>query len=401
MLKGAKIVCVGFPKWEGEYMKSTVQLMTELALHNDVLYIDYPYTWKDLYRAYKSKDNQLVKRLMSRQVHHKLENKIMDNGAQLKVLTLKPFIPANWLKSANAYQLLSKWNANRNLQLVRKVLSQIQFDSPIIINAFNPALGRQWARKFNEKILVYYCYDEISAAPWIKAHGSREEKAFMQVADMIITSSTQLQKTKSAFNSHCYTVKNGVNYELFGRKNAHPAFVHPDAHPIVGYLGSVDDRLDYQLLQTLIKDNQDKHFLFVGRTNSKEGEYTLSQFDNVTLAGPQPIHQLPNWVASFDVGTIPFEKNKLTASIYPLKINEYLAQGKPVVTTSFSDLTDFESNIIIADEPADFKAAINHAMLQNQAQCIEKRRAVAQENSWPKRAEQFGMLIQNYLMAKS
>jgi len=90
---------------------------------------------------------------------------------------------------------------------------------------------------------------------------------------------------------------------------------------------------------------------------------------------------------------IPFLKNELTAGIYPLKINEYLAVGKPVVTTNFADLTDFEEMVHIAPCQESFLKELKTSMTQTSPKWIYERTLFALENSWEKRAQELNMML--------
>ncbi len=396
MLKEEQIVCIGFPKWEGEYMKSTVQLMSELAVHNTVLYVDYPYTWKDFWAAKKEGNKILSNRIWGKKPEGRLRTVKVSDTSKVYVLTLRPFFPNNWISNSSLYTAVNELNVSLNLPVIRSAMKKLQIKRPIVINAFNPSVGNRMVGRLEEKLLVYYCYDEIAAAPWIKKHGAREERKFLEMVDLVITSSDPLQEKKSKINPECYVVKNGVNYELFSQKVEHRKINPAGYKAVVGYLGTVGNRLDYQLLKAVAVANQDLFFAFVGRINSKVPEKIFSDLSNVRLYGPQAPAELAQWVHSFDVGVIPFLKNELTAAIYPLKINEYLAQGKPVITTSFADLSDFQSEIYIADTPTAFSSAIRAAIEQNNNDAINSRKAMAFNNSWPKRAEAFGSILHNY-----
>ncbi|MCU0324973.1 MAG: teichuronic acid biosynthesis glycosyltransferase tuaH, partial [Spirosomaceae bacterium] len=97
-----------------------------------------------------------------------------------------------------------------------------------------------------------------------------------------------------------------------------------------------------------------------------------------------------------DVGLIPFKKNEFTKSIYPLKINEYLASGMPVVSTDFADLTDFKG-LIYELEERNFEENLRIAIQEIDKTLIEKRIAFAQANSWKNRAAELNKIIQEQL----
>jgi glycosyltransferase involved in cell wall biosynthesis len=168
--------------------------------------------------------------------------------------------------------------------------------------------------------------------------------------------------------------------------------VSPDKK-IIGYVGSVDDRLDYDILQHLFKQMPDATFTFVGRITSDRGEAILKKYKNVRLEGAKAPDLLPAYSKNFSVGIIPFIKDEFTRGIYPMKINEYLAAGLPVVSTDFSDLSDFESIIKISDNKEGFLKYILEEINNDTTAKRESRLTVAEGNTWGKRAEELSDVI--------
>ncbi len=393
MLKNESIVCIGFPKWEGEYMKSTVQLMSELARTNRILYIDYTFTLTDLLKGLRKPQSTPTAAILG--LKPRLSQETLDNGASIHLLRLPPILPSNWINQPHLYEWVMHFNAQLVLPSIRRAMQALGFERPVVINAFHPTLGYWLRERLDEKLLVYYCYDEISAAPWINKHGPRLEAAFARQADAVITSSTQLQRTKKQLNPRCYVVKNGANYQLFASNQLPDVdFQKPaSCQATVGYLGSVDLRLDYDLLEAVIRILSDYYFVFAGRITDQQGAARLRKLPNVALLGPRPVPELPALLEQFDLGVIPFVKNELTANIYPLKVNEYLSRGRPVVATGFADLREFDGHIAIADEAPAFAEAIRRSIAEDNAETARLRRALARSNSWEARASEMGCLL--------
>lgn len=392
MSKRKQIVCVGFPKWEGDYMKSTVSLMSELARTNEVLYVDYSYTWKDLLLQGLGRASGVpTARMLGWQ--QRLRRLELAKGQSIHILTLPPFLPANWLHSKAAYDRLLARNGQGALQAIRKALKALSFTRPLVINAFNPALGNVLAGQLDESLLAYYCYDEISEAPWISKHGARHEKAFLKRVDLTIVSSTRLQKEKEPHTKSCVLVKNGVSLDLFNGVKK----VATRRRPRIGYLGSLDDRIDFDLLQSLVQANPSFDFQFVGRVMATRAVEEFRKFDHCEVLGAQPIQELSRYVAGFDVGLIPFRKNRLTAGIYPLKINEYLAMGIPVVSTDFADLSDFKEVVYIASDQTEFGQLIHQALAEPSGTRAAERINFARANSWAARAATFDHALETAL----
>jgi glycosyltransferase involved in cell wall biosynthesis len=388
-----QIICIGFPKWRGEYLKSTVQLMTELARKHEVLYVDYSYTLTDLFKKGKGTP---AGRILG--VKDRLECIQLEGGAKLNLLTLPPFFPTRWINDPANHEKVARWNANRALPIIRRAMTRLGFSSPVVINAFHPELGIPLKGKLNESSLIYYCYDEISAAPWIGKHGGRMESEFLPLTDAVITSSEQLREGKKRLQSKAFLVKNGVDFTLFNGapKAQSPVLSFPDTRPVIGYLGSIDDRLDYKLILHLVNNSPDKRFLFVGRITStdKKAIEALEAKENVFFTGPQPARKLPHYLDLMQAGMIPFVRNSLTKAIYPLKVNEYLARGKAVISTAFTDLSEFHPLVRVAADPNSFLDELKEAMISDSAHLKARRMEMARQNAWTARADAFEAIIQ-------
>lgn len=389
------IVCVGFPRWEGtDYLSSTVQLMSELASSGQrVLYVDYPFTYKDLWQHRPGVPTDELKGRAPA-----LQSRELPTGGLVQLLRLPPFAPANFLRAEWTYDTLLKWNARRATKAIRRALFELNWNAPIVINAFNPALGNALAGKLNERLLVYYCYDEISAAPWIARHGTRHEQHFLKTADLTLVSSQGLYETKKHAAKSIKLVKNGVNLHLFRATGDRPGDV-PEG-PVIGYVGSVDDRLDYELLTAIARRFPETALVFVGRIMAEAAANKLAELPNVHLLGSRPPAQLGNYLMTFGVGLIPFVKNKLTAGIYPLKINEYLAMGLPVISTSFADLSDFASHLPETPDTDTFLTAVDKALCGQAPGNAASRISFAAANSWRARAGQIKEALQEVLITK-
>ena len=394
-MKRTQIVCLAFPKWEGDYLKSTVQLMKCLSKDHDILYVDYTYTWLDVIQSFLGKKHIPVARILG--LKPRINPTRIAKGQEIKVLRLPPILPINWISNHSLYNLLCKVNGWILLPFLKYALWKIKFEDPLIINAFQPWLGSFLKGKLGNGKSIYYCYDEISAAPWISKHGEKAEQSFLKNTDHTIVTSSQLLDTKSRINPNISIVKNGVDTTVFS-KNHNPPFNSKEkekqSRKVVGYLGSVDERLDTELLRNVISECKEYLFRFVGRITDPSVRDSLSRLPNVEFTGPMLPADLPHEVDKMDVCLIPFKINPLTAGIYPLKINEYLLRGKPVVATPFADLSDFQEVITIAKVPQAFKdGIISHLNKASTPFEIKQRKNFAFGNSWESRAQQFNQII--------
>ena len=309
-----------------------------------------------------------------------------DGGKSLHILTLPPIFPVNGLSAGGVYDQLAMVNAKRASRSIQKSLKMLGYIDPILINAFNPFLGAFLHGMLNVSAEYYYCYDQIGAARWTYKHGPRLEKEYLSMVDGIFTSSHPLLEDKLQESHSGIVVKNGVNLSIFEQ-----AFLPDPRHigkTVLGYLGTIDDRLDLDILFELLNSWEEAKLLMVGRITHPEVEEKLGGHPRIELAGSQQPHQLAAWVKKMDIGLIPFVKNDFTKFIYPLKINEYLAAGLPVVSTRFSDLSDFEEVIYKGETPEAFLNACQTAASEDTRESRRNRQTFARTHSWESRAEQ-------------
>jgi glycosyltransferase involved in cell wall biosynthesis len=150
--------------------------------------------------------------------------------------------------------------------------------------------------------------------------------------------------------------------------------------------------MDMETIEYTVINLPQFHFVFVGGGIPKRT--SLHMRGNVTFTGPVMFDNLPAIVQAFDVAIIPYVCSERMKSVYPNKINEYLASGKPVVSTNFGDLDEFRDVIHIADTKEEFLVCIERALRENTPELISKRQALARANSWEVRAKTIADIIE-------
>ncbi|GAB4025529.1 glycosyltransferase [Spirosoma koreense] len=387
------IICITQTPWKGDFQKAAVQLMTELSARHRVLYVDYPYTLKDMAQGLTGKRDVPVQEVIRlRNPLTQLEPK--QASGELYVWTPPAMLPLNWLSNKSHDRFLA-WNTDRLVRSLRGVMSRLKMNRPLIINAYNPVIGLPLLGKLNECATIYYCFDEITTAgDWMSRHGYRYEEAFLRRVDAVVTTSETLRQAKSVANPQTFCVKNGANFELFNLTRQ-LAQQQPPMKPVVGYLGSADNRINIDLMEHCARTMPDVEFQFIGEVHEPELPRRLAVYPNVTFIPPHQPAELPPFLAKLSVGIIPFVCNKHTYTIYPLKINEYLAAGLAVVSTPFSILDDFAGVIELADTPEQFAQALRRALADRSSERIQQRVDMALGNSWEQRALEFDRVIQH------
>lgn len=380
------IICVGQTTWEGDFQKAIVQLMRELSVRHRVLYVDYQHTAKDLLMGLLGRQSSVpVETLLGRS--EALVSKPGKDGHTVQVWQPPVMLPINFLP-ATLHDPLLTVNAGRLARALRTHLQRLKFAKPLVINGMHPVLGSALLGQLNEVGTVYYCFDEITLSPWMREHGGRYEADYMRRVDAVVTTSDALCEAKKRVQPQTFCVKNGVDFPLFNQTRQLAAQHIPD-RPTIGYLGTADDRINIDIVEHCARTMPDVMFQFVGEVKEAALAERLGRYPNVVFTPPHQPAQLPPLLAGWSAAMIPFVCNAHTRTIYPLKINEYLAGGLPVVSTPFSNLSDFAGIVMLADQPATFAQALRTALSDNEPSRVQARVDVAYTNSWANRARAF------------
>jgi glycosyltransferase involved in cell wall biosynthesis len=379
------IICVGQTTWEGDFQKAVVQLMCEFSVHHRVLYVDYQHTYKDLVMGVAGRQDIPVRTMMH--LADRLVKKPGKHGSEVYVWHPPTMLPINWMAPKPHDQLI-QWNVNRMVRGLRGIMRHLGMKRPLIINGMNPVFGLPMLGKLNEAGTIYYCFDEITIARWMSRHGGRYEQEYLRRVDAVVTTSETLRRTKAQVQPNAFCVKNGVNFELFHQARQLAA-QQPPTQPVVGYLGTADNRVNVDIVEHCVRTMPDVTFQFIGEIKEPALTERLSRYPNVVFTPPHQPADLPPLLAKLSAAMIPFVCNAHTYTIYPLKINEYLAAGLPVVSTPFSILDDFAGVVEMADTPEAFAQALRRALSDKDPARISERVEMARANSWEHRAEEF------------
>ncbi|GAA4449318.1 hypothetical protein GCM10023189_08630 [Nibrella saemangeumensis] len=384
------IICISQTPWQGNFQKAIVQLMTELSTRHRVLYVDYPYTLKDGVMGVLGRQPNVPLREMVN-LRDPLTRKTLDNGGEAYIWVPPAILPINWM-SADAHDWFIQWNINRLVSGIRQVMRRLNMQRPLVVNAFHPVLGLPMIGQLNECATLYYCFDEITAEAWMNRHGSRYEQQYLRKVDAVVTTSETLRRAKSALQPNAFCVKNGVNFALFNQAQQLIP-LQPAGRPVVGYLGMSDSRINIDLVEFCVRTMPETDFQFIGEVVEAQVRERLSGYLNVQFTPPHRPAELPPLLAKLNAAMIPYVCNEHTYTIYPLKINEYLAAGLPVVSTPFSLLDDFEGVVELADTPERFAQALQRALADTSTQRVQQRVDMARANSWEERAREFEAVI--------
>ncbi|MDP9081767.1 MAG: glycosyltransferase [Bacteroidota bacterium] len=392
-LKPKNIVCFALPAWEADYLRSTVELMKGVAVNNLVLYIDYAYTVSDLIKGVLGKKKFDWKRLIG--LKKRLRRISGDDGTGLFVLSLPPVFPSFIIKSASFFKMANRFNAAITGYFINRAIKKLQMQDIIGFNSFQPFLGNYW-KIINLKFNVYYIYDDFSNVPFFQGFAAIEESKFIAKVDLVIVSSDELKKRKcQIINKPIEVVNNGVHFNSFFN-NIKSRKLNDGYMKTVGYTGTMDNRIDIDLLENVITKMPGVRFLFIGKVREQYIYDRLLKYINVCFEPPVSTEKIPYMQRQIDVGIIPYVCNELTAAIYPLKANEYLAMGLPVVVTPFASLGEADDVVYVAAHAGAFVNSLKIALNENDELLKQHRLAIARKADWKERSNQLMDLIDKY-----
>lgn len=381
--------------WDNQISSAALSLAKELAKQHRVFYFDNPFTLKDFVVDFRHpKIKKRVKRFFSDQQRCQ---PLPHLGAGFHAVTPSLTLPINFLPRGAAYRFflrINRWIVARNLRQLRK---QYHIDQYIFFNSFNPFY--HGIAKGSPLLRVYQSRDDISQVAYGSKHGVALEAEAIRASDISFATAKQLARTLQARAQRpVHHLPNAVDLAAFPRTAsiAKPHDIADLKLPIIGYVGNLDQRVDYALLHRIATDHPDKVVVCIGPRNDRQHHtYDFESLPNVLFLGPKPHAQLYQYLHFVACAIIPFVKNTLTASIYPLKINEYLAMGKPVVTTDFSeDVLGFAPVCYVASDATLFSQMIDEAVSQTDNDpLVQQRIAFAQNNSWEARIASFWQAV--------
>lgn len=245
---------------------------------------------------------------------------------------------------------------------------------------------------------VFDCMDELSAFDGASAELLQREDDLFRRADLVFTGGVSLFEAKRGRHSNIHAFPSSVDAAHFLKARTttgQPADQAGIAGSRLGYAGVIDERMDLPLIAALAEARPEWQIILVGPV-TKIDEAMLPRAANIHYLGPKKYTDLPSYLSGWDVGLMPFARNRATRFISPTKTPEYLAAGLPVVSTSIRDVVRpyGELGLVhIADEPADFVAAVETAMTEDAVLRRQRVDSLLRDNSWDRTWAQMNALV--------
>ena len=377
------ILCISTTDWD-EIWGSRQQIMLRFAgSGHRVLFIERQVSIEHLFR-----DPVLFRRKLTRWRDAPLK----ESSPNLWIWHPSLMIPGRYYS-----MLLNHLGQHLLVTQVLPILQALEFSQPILW--LYPPHSAPLLHRFNESCSIYHCIDRFAGNQIGLKHTiiENQEKRLLQNVDIVFTHSKGLQEKYA-----CYTQR-PIKLIPSAADIAHfqsTSEIHQDIqlipHPRIGIMGTFDGRLDTELLETLITQYPEWHFVFIGQIRPGRTDLDrLLQWQNVHYLGARPYQELPMLLNGMDIFLIPYRLNELTQFINPLKLYEYLAVGKPIISVPLPEVMALSPHVNIADR-SNFADLILRALVSDTPESQQTRREAAKQHNWDDRIQEIQLTINEF-----
>jgi hypothetical protein len=281
--------------------------------------------------------------------------------------------------------LVRALNARSVTRTVEAQVRRLQLDEPVVVTTV-PNFG-DYPRLLSGSTVVYYCVDDFSLWPGMDGELVREmESRLIARADILVASSSTLYDRLSSSGKPAILLSHGVDVDLFSSRSTQKhECLAGIPRPRAGFFGLIDGRIDLHLMSAVAESSPEFSFVFAGPRDIPVDK--LASLRNVHFTGPIAYSELPALIAGIDVLLIPYASGALADSLSPLKLKEYLATGKPILSTSIAEVAAWREYVAIAETLGEWQHGLSEALGKN----VEVRRRsilpALEKESWAGKAK--------------
>jgi len=304
------------------------------------------------------------------------------------------------------YSRIARWiNRHLILAILEKWIRVVDFSDPIVWTFLPTDLALDLINNINKKLVVYYCIADFEKLVKNPARIRQSEAGVIKASDLVFVQGQELKRRCEAYNKKVTIFPFGVNMDRFNEAGAlmkKPQDIEHIKGTIIGYVGGIHKHVDFGLIRFLAERNRKWTFLFIGPIQTDISE--VDGLENVIFLEQKEHKELANYINNFDVSIVPYLLNEYTETVYPTKMNEYLAMGKPVAATALPEVVELNKEygqiIYIGRNKEDFEEQVKKAIKENNPVLRNRYIEVARDNSWDVRIEKMSQLIQEEITRK-
>lgn len=316
-----------------------------------------------------------------------------------------------WVFINDQLVLNSQFLTNINRRILRyqikKCLLKILFKTEKIISWISEPLLSNWVGLADEQYVIFECVDEYATYPGLSQSRKKNilncEKKLLDRADIVFVVSKKLLYTKGKQNPNIYYIPNAVDFEHFNKAIAKETVIPDDIEsipkPVIGFIGGIWGIFDVKLISYIASSRPEWSVVLIGNLASRGPKSFFAKFKeltkltNIYWLGWKDYRFLPNYLKAIDVCLLPYVSDEWTRNFYPNKVHQYLAAGKPIVSTDFPEIRPFSNVVKISKTHEEFLATISDSLVEGRSQLALRRIKVAAKNTWDMRAQRINEII--------
>jgi glycosyltransferase involved in cell wall biosynthesis len=314
-------------------------------------------------------------------------------------------VPLTRLPTLRRLAALRRFNQSLYSGGIRRLLNRLPGDDLVLW--LNHPLHAWTLDIFPQSVIACYDWTDDWTEFEVLPVADRKELValndkIIRSADLVFAVSANLYRRAEAMNSSTFLAPNATGCELIKNAANVNQSIAPELsgipRPRIGYIGAIGDRVDFSLLRLIAETRPEWSIVLIGPVWKHKHEVVedLADLPNIHLLGTQPYQALPSFLRGLDVCTIPHTCDALTASMDPIKLYDYLATGRPIVSTPVAGVERFSDVVYIADDPRGFVAEVEDA-LREDGSSADRRIAYARDNTWSNRADQIWETLGKFL----
>jgi len=293
-------------------------------------------------------------------------------------------IPLAGTFSKLGLKFVKKYNQRSLKKDILFAISKLKMDGYFVWTYFQKSLSADLFNELKYDLLIYDCVDSIAQHPNTLDEEKLLEQYILQKAQIVFSTSRLLTDYLLKFNSNTNLFSNGVDIELYSKaldeNTIIPSELKNIEGTVIGYVGVTYDLIRLDILEHIAKMRPQWTFIMIGPIHINLKRF--KKYPNIKFLGVKKKEEIPNYLKRFDVCLNLFKETEFTKRINPLKVYEYLAAGKPVVSVPMIELEKFSSLIHLEKDKEKFLAKIELALNENKLENIEKRRETIKDYSW-------------------
>lgn len=394
-------IITSLQSWDIEIGSTIKNTALEISKRNRVLYINTPMDYATWLRGSKNKSYNYRMSVIKKHIPE-----VRQINENMWVVDC-PFMiyPVNQLPGSCFFDFINKLNNRKIANRILSAANELKFKNYIHLIDTDIYRSQYLKEMIHPLVSIYYCRDFVIGEAYWKKNGTRLEPLLATKSDIVLANSTFFAERFRKYNSKTYPIETGVNLTLYDvtKEWEVPKDLKQIPHPIVGYVGTINStRLDSELLLRLAQQRPQYTFVFTGPEDEGFSNHPIHQLKNVFFLGKKTVDVLPAYISGYDICINPQIVNEITDGNYPLKIDEYLAMGKPTVATSTHTMRDiFSAHVFLPTNESEYLSALDQAM--NETLSVDKREAricFAQTHSWGHSVQKIYNIIEQFLNNK-